>query len=224
MTLPHRHLSSVEFLGALPIHLLKCPEEETPFFAATRAFARKNGGPITCAFVDALPGDWGDNVVIHSSLAWLTPGLVLDEQFAPGARGAPQRDPPPFRHEPFPGWGWGVRGSANRNTESIHCSVTVGGHPPIFVSGALELDPDEDPEGFWVPTIDLRPRDRRIRSWLAGGTLEAIEPLEATIVQHGWGTFWCPQAATDSGFQLFLRATHRDVCPAVNGLRNVCFV
>lgn len=210
-------------LGALPGHLLEHPEEEAPVFAATRAFAMENGGPITRAFIDALPASWGDDVLIHSSLAWLTPGLVLDEPFAPEARGAPQRDAPPFRHEPFPGWG-GIRGSANQNTDSTHCSATVGGRAPVYVSGRIELDRLEDPEEFWLPTADLRPRDRMIRRWIDEGALDAIEAPKATIIQHGWGTFWCPRPATRPGFQFNLRATHLGVCPPVNGFRNVCFV
>jgi len=223
MTLPYRHRSTFDVIGPLPGVAFESPEEETPLFAADPSFARANGGQITRAFVDSLPSAWGDDLVIHSSLVWLTTGLAHDVQFGT-SRGAPQRDPPPFRHEPFPAWTSGVRDAANRNREAVHRVLVVGGESPVFASGMIQLHADEDVEEFWLPRATLQPRDRRLRAWLTDGKLTANSPPNGNVVQCSWGTFWCPQPAVRSGFQLVLWATHRDVCLPVNGLRNVSFM
>lgn len=219
--LPRTLLSQLHVIGELPDANVHAPEDERPLFAATATFARRQGGPITRAFVDSLPAAWGTDVVVDSSLVWLLPGLVHDDDHA--GRGA-HRGPACFRHEPFPGATTGVRDRANRNRASLHRWLVIGEPGPRFATGEIRLDEGEDPEAFWLPGTELAPRDERIRRWLADGTLVATDAPTATVFEHGWGTLWCPRRATEPGFQLVLRATHRDVRPHVDGIRNAILV
>ena len=77
--LPLHHTSAVEVLEPLSGVAGLPLDGEIPLFAATRAFAYAEGGPITRAFIEALPDDWAD-AVVDSSLVWLTPGLAHDDE------------------------------------------------------------------------------------------------------------------------------------------------
>ncbi|QDV08164.1 hypothetical protein Poly30_37000 [Planctomycetes bacterium Poly30] len=232
--LPRSHRSAFEvvepFPGAsgceerLASRLQEHVESEVTFFAASRPFAEAHAGPLTRAFLEALPTEWAGDVVIHSSLVWLTQGLAHDETFALAERGAPHRVAPPFRHEPFPGAAFGARRDCNLALEARHRIAVTGDPAPVFAVGAIELDPLERAESFWLPTEDLRTRDRRIRRWLEGGEMAAVSLPRETIVEHGWGAFWCPQPALSPGFQLVIRATLGSAAPIVDGIRNMSFL
>lgn len=221
MSLPRRHASRPRVVG--PLAAAGPVEDEVPLFAADAAFARATGGPLTRAFLDALPPAWGDDVVVDSSLVWLTPGLCHEGDAA--GRG-PLRGAVPFRHEPFPGVDHGVRGASNRLQSAVHRIGVfgLGCCTPLAVEGDIALEPDEDPAGFWVPTQGFAVRDARLEAWIAAGRLTAWPVPVATVVEVPWGGFLRPRPARQAGFQLLLRATHGDPRPRVNGRRNSAFV
>jgi hypothetical protein len=219
VTLPLRHRSDYRlvepFAAAHPI------EEETPLFAADAAFARAHGGPVTRAFVDALPADWRASAIVDTSLVWLTPGIYHGDDIGAGGRGA-IRQPPRFRHEPFPCVSTGVRGEANRNLEARHRLCVLGlDCAPEAAVGEVAFSDAAAAEAFWLPADDLEARDRAVEAWLAEGTLAREALPTGAIVEHGWGALLRPRRATASGFQLVLRATAFDRRPAANLRRNL---
>ncbi|MCA9545648.1 MAG: hypothetical protein KC613_14685, partial [Myxococcales bacterium] len=172
------------------------------------------------AFLAQLPPGWED-AVVDASLAWLSPGLALDpdDPLEDGRR--PVRAAPVFRHEPFPGVTWGVRGASNRWRAVAHRICVVGdATPPALAEGWIDLPDVAAAESFWWPTT-LGARDAQIRGWIDGGRLR-VRPLTAGhVFACGWGTFICPRPTAQAGFQLWLRATLGDPRPRVNGLRNL---
>lgn len=224
MSLPRRHRSGFEVLGSLQGAPLARLEEEAPLFAASAGFAREAGGPITRAFLAALPGAAEEDAIIDSSLVWLTPGLAHEVELAPGRAGGPHRAPPLYRHEPFPGHTAGLRGEINRMQGATHYLAVVGAPcTPEVAVGEIALEDAEPPEPFWHPE-ELRARDARIRKWIAEGALTSAALPVGAVVRMGWGSFLCPRPAAAAGFQLILRASVGAPRPVVNGVRNVSFI
>ena len=218
--LPLRHRSTVRLGEPLACAEQHAVENETPLFAADLEFALAHGGALTRAFLQALPLDPGDAVVVDSSLVWLSPGL-LHGFVASGPLAGP-RAKLGFVHEPFPGIATGVRGEANRNRQATHWLAVFGlDCTPELAAGEVVLDAPDQAESFWLPTDSLEFREQRIAQLLEAGQLQ-LQPLPvATVVEFGWGMLLRSRPATTHGFQFVIRATRGDRRPHVNGLRNL---
>lgn len=219
---PLRHRSTVRVAGRLLEATDPRLDQESPLFAADKTFAHAHGGPITRTFVDTLPPEWGDDVIVDSSLAWLTPGLahVLDpvgEGRTAGTRSAPR-----FVHELFPGASSGMRADVNRKLDVRRrwCVLGVRCGPEI-AEGELSFDSVDDAAAFWLPTRGLDDRDCELEKRLARGELRRLLVEPNTLIDCGWGTLMRELPAQESGFRLILRATTADGRPVVNGLRNM---
>jgi len=217
---PLVHESALRVLG-----LLEAPDsplaEETPLFAAERGFAAREGGPLTRAFLAAIP--WADELIVDSSLVWLMPGLAHGFPAPHGRRGP--RAPLRFLHEPFPGCDEGVRGAANRNRAARHWLCVLGHEAtPEAALGTLAFERPDLAAEFWFPREGFELREAEVERRLLEGSLRR-EPLpRRALVEFGWGTLlrWRPAAST--GFQFVLRATAGAERPAVNGRRNLSMV
>jgi hypothetical protein len=225
MSLPLRHRSEFRILGPLAGVQGLPLEDETPLIAADRDFARAHGGPITRAFIAALPGDPSLPVVIDSSLVWLAPGLAHGFELGPGSRLARPRGPLCFMHESFPGAATGVRNASNRNREAVHrlCILGLDCTPEVAV-GEIACASDSEAEAFWLPTESFEARERLIERRLVEGTLTCTRIPLGTMVEFGWGALMRGRPATRTGFQLLLRATMGDPRPLMNARRNLSIV
>ena len=183
---------------------------ETPLFAAGARFAYDRGGPLTRAFLDALPEPWpAELLVLDSFLVWLRPHLC------PGT--------PEWHHEVFPGQHENARGLANRERDVEHAACCFGtASLPEFLVGDVRLvgAPSEE-ASVWFRCTDLAARGRTLEAQLAAGDLaiRAVPPW--TVYRYGWGSFQRAAPATESGFVFLVRATRGSSRPLVNGLRNV---
>lgn len=219
LTSPLRHKSTVHVLAPLARPERFAVEKETPLFAADRDFALREGGALTRAFLEALPLDPNQGVVIDSSLVWLSPGLV--HGFVATGPLAGPRAKLGFVHEPFPGIMTGVCGDANRNQQATHWLGIFGlDCTPELAEGELIFDTQEDAESFWLPTETLAYRETEIARRVAAGELRCTALPLATVVEFGWGTLLRSRPATAPGFQFVIRVTSGDARPHVNGLRN----
>jgi hypothetical protein len=71
--------SGIDRLGKLRVPGDCALEQEEPVFAATSEFAAEFGGPITRAFLQALPDSWSKApLVVDTSLVWLPAGVWRD--------------------------------------------------------------------------------------------------------------------------------------------------
>lgn len=196
--------------------------DEQPLFAADASFAREHGGPITAAFVRALPTDWGAEAIVDSSLVWLVPGLAhaLDPPAAERAAGL--RSPPRFFHEPFPGATSGMRGEANRRLAVRRrlCVLGVDCGPEV-AEGEWSFSDEAEAAAFWLPSGGFEARDRTIEEAAARGEVTRWALRPEVIYEATWGSLLRARPATTSGFQLLLRATVGDGRPVVNGVRNL---
>ncbi|WP_428305016.1 hypothetical protein [Lacipirellula sp.] len=208
-----RALHPIEAAANLPV------EEETPLFAADRNFALAHGGRLTQAFLESLPLDRDENVIVDSSLVWLAPGLA--HVLAPAGPLSGARGPLHFIHEPFPGVMSGVRGAANRNREATHWLAVFGvGSTPEVVEGELAFVTAAEAEEFWFATESVTFREQEIARRLGERSVRIAALPASTVVEFGWGTLMRSRPATTHGFQFIVRATRGDDRPCVNGLRN----
>jgi hypothetical protein len=222
-TIPLLHRSEMRTVGPL-IAADFSIADETPLFAAERSFAHAQGGPLTRAFLDGIPESWGEDVLIDSSLVWLTPGLAHGLELGPGGR-TPGRSPPRFIHEPFPCVETGVRAAANRNRTALHRMCVLGlTCTPEFALGEISFTSPEEAAAFWLPAEGLEARERVIEGRLQEGQLRRELIPIGTMIEFGWGTLMRSRPAASSGFQLILRATLHPGRPAVNGRRNLAML
>lgn len=222
---PLHHRS--DFAVLTPLNGLSghAPEDQTPLFAADPAFAREHGGPITQAFIDALPLTGGESVVIDSSLVWLAEGLAHTVELGPGTYLSRPRSPLRFVHEPFPCVSTGIRGESNRYRDAIHymCVVGLDCTPEVAV-GDFDFSDEAEAEAFWLPDRSLDQREAIIESRLNNSTLTSKTLPLGTLVCFGWGALMRARPAEKPGFQFVIRATVGDTRPHVNGLRNMVMI
>lgn len=180
------------------------PREETPLFAAGLEFARETAGPITTAFLDALPGEWIDgHLVIDSTIVWLRVGFREGQMF--------------WCHEPFPGRTDGVTAQSNVQRRAEHIACCCGPTGIDFLLGdAAATELSDEPQ-----TIDaIRERHSRLQAEIDAHRLSILTVPPYIMYRYGWGAFQRHGAATTSGFQFWIRATRGDNRPLVNGIRN----
>lgn len=165
---------------------------ETTFFRAELGFVRAWAGPITKAFVAALPDEWLDSRLVFDS--WkhhLKPGQSarlpsawhLDDVARTRADGQPEHRNPPYRPQ--------------------HRAVLVGDVArPLFLHGQVELE--DLPEGggsvyaAWGREIDRLLQDRR-------SGLRAIHLTPGRVIEYGWGAFHKAMPAVSAGWRIFIR-------------------
>lgn len=223
-TIPLLHSSAIRRVGPSVAAAELSLADETPLFAADRSFAHAQGGPLTRAFLDGLPEGWGADILVDSSLVWLTPGLAHGLELGPGGR-TPGRSPPRFIHEPFPCVGTGARGAANRNLAALHRMCVLGlDCTPEVALGEIGFTSTDEATAFWLPAEGLEEREREIERRLHEGSLRRELIPIGTVIEFGWGTLMRTRPAVSSGFQLILRATLRPGRPAVNGRRNLAML
>ncbi|MCA9557641.1 MAG: hypothetical protein KC583_03655 [Myxococcales bacterium] len=181
---------------------------ETPLFAADARYARHRGGPLTRAFVDALPPAWSlDRVVVDSTLVWLRRGMV------PNGFGA-------FHREPYPEDSHGAYAAANAELDTHHVACFFGPSHAEVLRGHVGLD-ELPPVSPTRGRADLSRRHAALVALLDAGQL-SLEPMPAgQPFAYDARTFLRYAPARESGFHLWLRATHGSQRPIVNGHRNV---
>jgi hypothetical protein len=198
--------SDVGLLGTLPSPEGDALTHENPLFAADGRFAHARGGPITRAFLEALPPGWDPaGLVVDSTLVWLGRGFVPN-----GWRW--------FHREPCPGRAGGAWDVANGEMDVEHVACVFGPSTAEVLVGELDLAALPALAG---PEPDLRARHAVLAAWRVEGRLGARAVPEATLYHFGATTFQRFLPATAPGFHLWLRATRGSRRPVVNGMRNV---
>jgi hypothetical protein len=186
--------------GRVPAFSPAQVKAEPMFFAAGNDFARRHGGPLTHAVLDALPGDWrASRLVIDSRTHLLMPGWYpcipgwhLDDVPRTRSDGQPEHRQPAYRAE--------------------HILCVVGDAAlPLFAVGHLELE--DVPEGQVEPsplcaeTALYQKWHHDIERLLAAGRLRQEMIPERALVQFGWGAFHRGTAATKHGWRFFIRVS-----------------
>ncbi len=200
----HRSMSHV-VTAVLSLDLQQFdPRGETPVFAAGLEWTRQTGGPITQAFLDALPDDWKkEHLVIDSTLVWLGAGFRQGEMF--------------WCHEPFPGRTDGVPAASNCERNAEHVALCCGPAGIDFLTGDnVQLEWSDLP----LAMNQIRERHGRLQAGIFSGHLTATHVPPYTLHRYGWGAFHRHSVATVGGFQFWIRATRGDNRPLVNGIRN----
>lgn len=225
MTLPLCHSNQLELLTQLVLPPDWQIQDETPLMGSDYEFAMANGGQITRAFLESLPLEVSEPLIVDTSLVWLVPGLAHGFEVGPAGKLRRPRSPVRFTHEAFPGVASGVRGASNRNQDVKHWLCVLGlDCTPEMVYGDWRFDTQSEADQFWLPLETLEPREDEIERRLGEGSLRSQQLPVGTIVQFGWGTFLRFPPAERSGFQLVLRATQGDPRPAMNGRRNLAML
>lgn len=185
-------------------------EDEEPLFAATKEFATEFGGPITGAFLEALPQDWRDiPLVIDTVLVWLPPGAW------PGPR--------LFHREPYPESSDGAFGCANLDLTVEHIAVVLGPVGWEFVVGALSLSLMQSalPLIHSSETGEARARDAVLQTLIAQRQLDVDQVEPGELIQYPAYSFLRHKPTGSPGFHFSLRATRGSRQPLVNGFRTV---
>lgn len=188
--------SAVQMRGAFPAEFPDSVVKNEPmFFNCDLAFAHANGGPITRAFIEALPADWSQGPVVLDSRVHMLmkgwypciPGFHHDDvPRRKDARGQPNYENPEYRAE--------------------HLMGLVNAHiaPTLF---ALS------PQGGESPRFELPGEDRVVyEAWhwevekhLAEGRLVPMEAPSGQLIQFDWQSWHTGQRAVGNGWRWFVR-------------------
>lgn len=187
--------SSVTDLGPFPA--LFSNEEiknEAMLFNCDIDFAHKNGGPITRAFIDALPIDWLQDVVVDSRVHMLMPdwtpcipGWHHDDVPRSGPLNQPNYEDPHYLSEHLMGL---VNGDI-APTQFLCGPVTV---PPIM--------PHTSVYEQWSRNINKQ----------LGYVIQDFDVWSAPsgrILQFDWQTFHTGVPATANGWRWFIRVSRK---------------
>ena len=202
--------SNIRRLGHLSTPEDCAIEDDEPLFAATREFAMEFGGPITRAFLQALPEVWQrEHLVIDSALMWLPVGAWAG--------------PLIFHRERYTESNEGAFNSANRETDVEHIfvilsparlDVLIGDIPAHLADSSLKL--------LWLDSKDEAVlRDAALLTMLNHGELHQDTISSGEIIHCGSSTFIRHVPAVQAGFHLFIRATRNSRQPLVNGFRTI---
>jgi hypothetical protein len=179
---------------------------EQPLFAAEKRFAFEMGGPLTRAFLGALPPEWqADQLVVDSHLVGLPPG------YDPG--------PTVFHREACAEYKGAAFDLANAEVDVEHAWCVFGPVMPELIAG--EVDEGALPS---MPAWNDRTaaaRDVVLRGWLESGRLTTASPEPGAVWICDGRTWLRWGKATAPGLHLWLRATRGSRRPWVNGRRNM---
>ena len=185
-------------------------EDEEPLFAATKEFAAEFGGPITQAFLQKLPQEWNQELlVIDSALMWLPVGAW------PG--------PLLFHRERYTESNEGAFGITNADLSLEHIVVVLSPIGFEILVGDVPTSMSErSMEVIWAGAeSDAARRDANLCAMLDQGqlSLETVAPGE--MIRYSAATFYRFRPSAKAGFHLSLRATRGSHQPLVNGFRTI---
>lgn len=202
--------SRIERLGELRMPGDCALEQEEPVFAATSDFAAEFGGPITRAFLQALPDAWRTTpLVVDTSLVWLPEGASAG--------------PLLLHREPYPESVYGAFESANRDLGVEHISVMLGAVGWELVTGVMPpaLLQRVLPMNHFHASKDAIGRDVTLRELVGRGVLALVRIAPGEIVRYPASAFFRHLPAAHAGFHYSMRATRGSNQPLVNGFRTV---
>jgi hypothetical protein len=167
------------------------------FYKSHIDFVRENAGPITSAFLDALPVGWENSIVDSRSHMLMNgwypaiPGFHHDD--VPRPRIA---DGEHFLTAPQPDYD-------EPAYLSEHLMGLVNGEvcPTEFAIGECEMPPI--PEGGLI----YREWHNEVLRLLANGTLKSVQAESGKLIQFDWQTFHQGTKAVGSGWRWFIRLT-----------------
>lgn len=179
------------FKGDWPQSIVK---NEIMFFNASPAFAWEQGGPITKAFVEALPEDWKHDAVLDSRVHMLMqgwypciPGFHHDDVPRPLVNGV-ESGQPDYEHPRY---------------RSEHVMGLVNGDicPTLFAIGEATMP--GIPEGeiiykAWHPVV---------QSQLDAGILKPVTAPSGRIIYFSDDAFHTGQQANAGGWRWFCRVS-----------------
>lgn len=169
----------------------KAVKNEPMFFNASLSFAYGYGGPITRAFIDALPADWASCApVFDSRVHMLMPGWYPcipgyhHDDVARGATGQPDYDEMPYRSE--------------------HLMGLVNGDicPTVFALGEHRLP--RVTEGV----VYERWHDEVVKQ-IDAGILKTQEAPSGRLLQFDWQAMHTGQQARSNGWRWFGRLSRQ---------------
>lgn len=203
------HAADPDRLAPLPHRLGPYDDDalagEQSLFAAEQSFAAEFGGPITRAFLAALPAGWrGEPLVVDSHLVGLPPG------YDPG--------PTVWHREAYPEYAGGAFDAANAE-RAIGCAWCVFGPvTPELLVGAVDEAALPAVTGWDKPAVAAR--DAALRGLVDAGALSTWRPAAGEVFFTDGDTFMRWHKATAPGLHLWLRATRGSGRPWANGRRN----
>lgn len=164
---------------------------EPHFWLADWATARAEGGPITQAFLDALPDGWRDQARVLSRVAWVGRGWRAQAA--------------PFHCDNLPRRPDGEQDFTRPRAETIDTlGCVMGACLTDFAVGAGELP---------IYPLD-HPQTTLHNVWLDGeiaaGRWRVQAPTPGALFRFGWGDFHRAGRATRPGWRILLRAVRRD--------------
>jgi hypothetical protein len=190
--------SRITMRGSFPSEFEQAVIKNEPmFFNCDLEFAHQNGGPITKAFIDALPSDWKDQPVVLDSRVhmlmkgWFPciPGFHHDDvPRRNDASGQPDYDAPAYRSEHLMGL---VNGDIAPTRFAL---VPEGTHGEL----GLFLKPPADRVTYavWHDEVEKQ---------LAEGKLVPFEAPSGQLLQFDWQSWHEGQRARASGWRWFVR-------------------
>lgn len=172
-------------------------KDEPMFFNSDLIFAYNRGGPITRAFIDALPADWQKcDSVFDSRVHMLMPGWY---PAIPGYHhdDVPRPDIPVGQH--FITAGQPDYDSPRYHSKHIMGLVNAHVCPTHFALGDCLMPHIPDGE------LIYRKWHTEVERLIAAGVLDKLEAPDRTLIEFDWQTFHTGSKALGNGWRWFGR-------------------
>lgn len=179
-------------------------KNEPMFFNADLGFAYLHGGPITRAFIDALPKDWREGDVVFDSRQHMLmpgsypaiPGYHHDDVYRRVNPLAPEFDKAGNKMAAQPDYD-------NLEYEAEHILGLVNARvaPTAFAVGKCTMPAvalDENIYGVWNDEVERL---------IEAGDLKVAEAPDRQLVHFNWEDFHTAQPAKEFGFRWFARVS-----------------
>ena len=205
VTRPHTFNSGFELLNHFGCSAdVETVKNEEMFFNCDLDFARLHGGPITHAFIDALPEDWkqGD-VVFDSRVHMLMPG---DSPAIPGYHHDDiYRRPNPLGQQ-FNEAGQPIAPQPDYDDlkyKSEHIMGLVNAHvaPTIFAKGKCTMPAVPEGDNIYRLWHD------KVEELIESGEMETFEAPDRQLIGFSWQDFHTGQPANQFGWRWFGRVS-----------------